>query len=64
MNILANIAVVLCIISSIVIGVSLFGDLYNKITKKASKLLSDIGFVLIFISGIFSWAYLLIPLFK
>jgi len=60
MILLITIAAILYIIGGIICSISLFGPLYHKISKRASKILSDVAFGIVCISGIFSWAFLIL----
>ena len=43
-------------------SISFFGGLFNKISRKAEKILSDVSFIILCISGIFTWTLLILQL--
>ena len=53
MDILIVIADVLYIISGIICGIGLFGNIYHKISERTSEILSNIAFVIVCISVFF-----------
>lgn len=60
MMILAIIGVILFVVSGIMSGISLFGGIYHKISARTNKILSDISFGLLCISGIFTWTFFIL----
>ena len=64
MNLIGLIGVCLFIISGILSGISLFGLIYNKISKTTSKNLADIAFAILCASSGFSWSFLILTLYK
>lgn len=60
MNLIGLIGGGLFIISGIISGISLFGSIYNKISKVTSKELSDIAFAILCVSGGFLWSFLIL----
>lgn len=59
---LAITGIILFIISGILCGIGLFGNLYHKISAKGEKKLSDVAFVILGISGIFTWTFFILKL--